>query len=55
MEAQRSDKPAISVEKDQVIKKYETPHLIVHGTVQDLTKNPGGTSVDGFGGSAPII
>jgi len=55
MEIRPCEEPAMQVEKAQAKKAYEAPRLIVHGTIQDLTRNPGGVSADGFGGSAPII
>ena len=55
METRRSKEPTMAAGEAPVKKAYETPRLIVHGTIQDLTGNPGGVSADGFGGSAPII
>ena len=55
METRRSEVPTMPAKEVPERKAYETPRLIVHGAIQDLTGNPGGNSQDGFGGSAPII
>ena len=55
MEARAFGEPAMSADDVQAKKPYEAPRLVIHGTIQDLTGNPGGNSQDGFGGSAPII
>jgi len=51
METRRSEEPTGPVKKGQAKKAYE---MIVHGTIEALTGNCGGTNVDGFGGSEPI-
>jgi hypothetical protein len=55
MERRPSDDPMMSVAIQPPKDTYETPRLTMHGTVHELTQNPGGVSADGFGGSAPII
>ena len=55
MEPRRSEVPTMSAEEVPVKTAYESPHLFVHGTIQDLTGRCGGAPDDGFGGSEPII
>jgi len=42
---------AALADENLVKKPYATPHLIVHGTVADITSTPGGANTDGTGGS----
>lgn len=55
MEIRQPDSSTMQDANGQPKGTYDTPRLAVYGTIQDLTGNPGGQSIDGFGGSAPII
>lgn len=55
MATRHSEEPTIPTEQPLLKKNYDLPSLTIFGRLEALTRNPGGTPVDGFGGSAPII
>ena len=55
METRHSEGSAIPAEEVALKKAYEMPCLTVHGTIQDLTRNPGEGDADGINGTHPIF
>ena len=55
METRHSEGSAMPAEELEFKKAYDMPRLIVHGTIQELTHNPGVGDSDGVNGANPIF